>query len=44
LTERSLRVGMEAAYRRMAVNATVDEAQRTAYVDLANRVRNWSRW
>ena len=44
LTERSLRVGMEAASRRMAENATVDLAQRTAYVDMANRVRNWSRW
>ncbi len=44
LNERSLRVGMEAAYRRMAENAAVDVAQRTACVDLANRVRNWSRW
>jgi serine/threonine-protein kinase PknG len=44
LNERSLRVGMEAAYRRMAANVTVDLAQRTAYVDVANQVRNWSRW
>ncbi len=44
LDERSLRVGIEAAYRRMATNVAIDVAQRTAYVDLANQVRSWSRW
>ncbi len=44
LDERSLRVGMEAAYRRMAANVTLDVAQRITYVDQANRIRNWSRW
>jgi serine/threonine-protein kinase PknG len=44
LSERSVRFGLEATYRRMATNASVDAPQRIAYVDLANQVRNWSRW
>lgn len=44
LNEHSLRVGIEAAYRRMATNPQFDAARRTDYVDRANRVRNWSRW
>jgi serine/threonine-protein kinase PknG len=44
LTKEHVRDGLEAAYLRMARHPAVDPATRIAYVDRANRERNWSLW